>query len=267
MDANVTGRAALGHILELMPVWALIASVAVTLVSGFVKGAVGFAMPLIMISGMGAFLPPELALAGIILPVVVSNLLQTFRQGAAVALSAIREFWRYLVVVCVAIFATAQFVTLIAPWAFFLILGVPVVLLTAIQLAGVTFRVAPHRRAAAEWIIGTISGILGGLAGTWGPTTVLYLIAIDTPKQRQMVVQGVIYGLGSITLLVAHLRSGILDAQTAPFSAAMLAPALAGMWLGFRLQDRLDRDQFKKLTLVVLIVAGLNLIRRGLAAG
>jgi len=30
----------------------------------FVKGAVGFAMPMIMISGFPRFLPPELALAG-----------------------------------------------------------------------------------------------------------------------------------------------------------------------------------------------------------
>jgi hypothetical protein len=38
--------------LALMPLWAFAAAIGVTLVAGFVKGAVGFAMPLIMISGL-----------------------------------------------------------------------------------------------------------------------------------------------------------------------------------------------------------------------
>jgi uncharacterized membrane protein YfcA len=41
-------------------------------------------------------------------------------------------------------------------------------------------------------------------------------------------------------------------------------PALAGLWLGFRLQDRMDQNRFRRATLIVLVVAGLNLIRRGL---
>jgi uncharacterized membrane protein YfcA len=104
---------------------------------------------------------------------------------------------------------------------------------------------------------------LGGLAGTWGPTTVLYLMAIDTPRARQMVVQGVIYGLGSVTLLAAHLASGVLNRETWPLSAALLVPGFLGVWAGMRLGDRLDAALFRRATLVVLAVSGLNLIRRG----
>jgi uncharacterized membrane protein YfcA len=106
--------------------------------------------------------------------------------------------------------------------------------------------------------------MLGGLAGTWGPTTVLYLLAIETPKVRQIVVQGVIYGAGSFTLLAAHLASGVLNTATAPLSAALVLPALGGVWLGFQLQDRLDQARFRKAVLAVLIVTGANLVRKGL---
>ena len=88
-------------------------------------------------------------------------------------------------------------------------------------------------------------------------------MAIDTPKARQMVVQGVIYGTGSVALLAAHLASGVLNRATAPVSALLLAPALLGMWAGFAAGDRLDQERFRRITLIVLIVAGLNLIRRG----
>ncbi|MEL6585468.1 MAG: sulfite exporter TauE/SafE family protein [Pseudomonadota bacterium] len=232
--------------------------------AGMVKGMVGFALPLIMISGLSSFLDPRLALAGILVSVLATNGWQVARQGWAPMRAAAALHWRYLLVVCAAIFLTAQVVTLLPREAFYFILGIPVVGLSLVQLFGVRVSIPEARRNAAEWGIGLISGILGGLAGTWGPTTVLYLIAIDTPKARQMVVQGVIYGAGSVVLVLAHLRSGILNAESFWFSLALLPAALLGMMLGFRLQDRMDQDLFKKVTLVVLVVAGLNLIRKGI---
>ena len=243
---------------------AWLGAVAVTLFAGFVKGAVGFALPLIMVSGLSAFLDPLTAVGAILLPIVASNALQTFRTGWRPALSAVSDHRRYVATVCVAIVVFAQLVPRIDPRVFLLVLGVPTAVLSALQLAGWRPSIPPARRRGAEWAAGLISGALGGLAGTWGPTTVLYLLAIDTPKARQMVVQGVIYGTGSVTLLAAHLASGVLDARTAPLSAALLVPALLGMWAGFKLGDRLDQARFRQMTLVVLIVAGLNLIRRGL---
>ncbi len=241
------------------------AALAIALVAGVVKGAVGFALPLIMISALSSLLDPKIALAGILLPILVTNLWQVTRQGWAPAREAAALHWRYLAIVTVAIFAAAQLVTSIPGEAFYLILGVPVVTLSALQLSGWRPRIAPGGRVAAEWGVGAISGLLGGLAGTWGPTTVLYLIAVDTPKARQMVVQGVIYGAGSVVLTAAHLRSGILNADTAWFSAALVPAALIGMAVGFRLQDRMDADRFRRATLAVLVLAGLNLVRKGLA--
>lgn len=93
----------------------------------------------------------------------------------------------------------------------------------------------------------------------------LYLTALDVPKGESVRVQGVIYGVGGVALLLAHLKSGVLNAQTIPLSVLMTVPALAGMALGFRVQDRLDQARFRNWTLVVLVLAGLNLIRKGAA--
>lgn len=48
-------------------------SLAVVALAGMVKGMVGFAMPMISIAGMATFLPPEIALVGLILPTLVTN--------------------------------------------------------------------------------------------------------------------------------------------------------------------------------------------------
>jgi len=249
---------------DLMPLWAFIAALGVTFVAGFVKGAVGFAMPLVMISGLSLFLDPLLAVAALILPIVMSNLLQVMRFGAREAFAAMREYWRFIVIVCVMILIVAQFVAQIPTQVFYLVLGVPVVILSIIQLAGVKFHIPPQHRLKAEWGVGLLAGALGGMTGTWGPPTVLYLIALETPKTKQFLVQGVVYGLGAVSLLAGHIQSGLLNATTAPFSALLLVPGFLGMQVGFMLSDRLNPDVFRKATLIVLIVAGANLVRRGL---
>lgn len=102
------------------------------------------------------------------------------------------------------------------------------------------------------------------MSGVWGPPTVAYLMALNTPKSEQIRIQGVIYGLGALLLVAAHLGSGILRTETISFSAILILPAMAGMWVGFKLQDRINQASFRKATLLVLLVAGLNLLRRGL---
>jgi len=79
-----------------------------------------------------------------------------------------------------------------------------------------------------------------------------------------MRVQGVVYSAGAIMLVLAHMRTGVLTAPSVTLSTVLLLPALVGLALGFVVQDRLDQDKFRKMTLLVLVVAGLNLIRRGL---
>ncbi|MEO0773264.1 MAG: sulfite exporter TauE/SafE family protein [Pseudomonadota bacterium] len=247
-----------------MHTWLLAATLAVAILSGVIKGSVGFGMPLVMLSGLSTFLDPKLALAGLIAPIVMSNGLQAFRTGIAPAIEATRIVWRYILIVCVAIFLSAQLVPVIPSDALYFVLGVPVLALSLIQLMGLRLTIPVRHRGWAEWAVGLFSGVLGGLAGTWGPTTVLYLLAIDMQKARQVIVQGIIYGAGSVTLLVAHLRSGILNDQTIPFTLALLPPALIGMWIGFKIQDKLDQEKFRKITLIVLVVAALNLLRKGL---
>ncbi|WGH79204.1 sulfite exporter TauE/SafE family protein [Jannaschia ovalis] len=241
------------------------AAVAIAFGAGLIKGSIGFALPLVMVSGLSTFLDPRLALAGLILPVLMTNGMQILRAGAGPAIAATRLHWRYVLMVVLAILIAAQAVTAIPRQVFYFVLGIPVVLLSVVQLAGWVLTIPPARRIAAEWGVGAVSGVLGGLVGTWGPTTVLYLMAIETPKDRQMVVQGVIYGIGSVALLVAHLASGLLNERTVWFSAAMLVPAVIGMALGQQISDRMDQARFRKLTLVVLVIAGFNLIRKGVA--
>ena len=249
---------------QIIPPLIFVFCCAVTLAGGFVKGAVGFAMPLIMVSGMSAVLDPRLAVAGIVIPTVASNLVQIARAGRHEALSAARDFWRYIVAACVMVFVVAQFLVRISPEAAYLAIGLPVFALSVVQLIGWRPSISPESRGWADPAVGFVAGTIGGVAGNWGPPTVLYLLALGADRPRQMAVQGVVYAMGATTFLAGHLKSGVLNWETAPFSVALLIPAGLGMWAGFRFGDRLDPLRFRRWTLIVLVLAGLNLIRRGI---
>ncbi|MCK0140454.1 sulfite exporter TauE/SafE family protein [Aliiroseovarius sp. F47248L] len=247
-----------------IPQLTLLLAAFVAVFAGFVKGAVGFGMPLIMISGLATMLPAEQALAALIVPTVVTNGYQAFRQGILAAWQAVGKFRVFLIALLICLTLSAQLVTVLSQAALFILIGVPVVAFCLMQLSGWKPMLHPEHRKRDESLIGAFAGLSGGLSGVWGPPTIAYLTAIDTPKSEQMRVQGVIYGVGAIALFAAHIKSGVLNAHTFPMSISMLFPALIGMALGGVFHDRMPQATFKRVTLIVLTVAGLNLIRRGL---
>ncbi len=250
-------------ILTLMTPAAFVTALLIGLFAGLVKGIVGFGMPMIMISGMSTVLSPELALAGLILPTLVSNGMQAFRQGVAAAWGSVCRFRLFLVVAGVVLTGSAQLVLVLPPAVLFLFIGVSVAGFAVMKLVGWQPKLSGDT-PLLEAVVGAFAGFTGGLSGIWGPPTVAYLTAIDTPKADQVRVQGVIYGLGALALFFAHMQTGIVRAETIPFSVILVIPAVVGMRIGFRYQDRIAQATFTRLTLIVLLVAGLNLIRRGL---
>lgn len=236
---------------------------AVALLAGTVKGMVGFALPMILVSGLSLFISPELALAGLILPTLVTNWMQALRQGAGAAFASLKRFRIFLLAGLVFLLASAQMVRVLPQQVMFLVIGIPVTVFVLLQLFGVALTLAkPTPRT--EILVGAFAGLIGGVSGVWGPPTVAYLTALGTEKSEQIRVQGVIYGMGAVALLVAHVGSGVVRAETLPFSVALILPAVLGMWIGGKLHDRIDQSVFKRATLIVLLLAGVNLLRRGL---
>ncbi|SRR6056297_16140 len=236
----------------------------IALIAGVIKGLVGFAMPMVLVSGLGSLIAPELALAGLILPTLVTNGFQALAQGSAAALGSIRRFRVFLSIALIMLLLSAQLVALLPSQVLLMMIGGPITIFAVLQLAGWQPRVAGEGSRRLEIGIGALAGLTGGISGIWGPPTVAYLTALGTEKREQMRVQGVIYGLGAAALTVAHIGSGVFNGQTAWLSALLVPPALLGMWLGGLVQNRIDQRAFRRATLFVLLVAGLNLLRRAI---
>ncbi|WP_435230809.1 sulfite exporter TauE/SafE family protein [Pseudopelagicola sp. nBUS_20] len=231
--------------------------------AGIIKGLVGLGMPTVLISGLSTILSPEWALAGLIVPTLVTNGVQALRQGRRAAYASVVRFRYFLIYGGFALVISAQFTRILPHNLFLLLIGLSVSVFAIVQLAGLKFTIRKHSKKSAARF-GLTAGLVGGISGVWGPPTVAYLTALGTEKKEQLRVQGVIYGLGAMVLFFAHLGSGILNAKTILFSIFLVVPSLLGMWCGSRMNDRIDQSIFRTLTLLILTVAGLNLILRAL---
>jgi len=256
MDAFATISAEFG-------IWAVIIAFFVMGLAGFIKGAIGFALPMIVVSGIGTVMSAETAIAAMILPGLVTNFWQSLRNGLLEALASLKKFWRLNLILLVTIYFCAKLVAIVPESFLFLTLGGGITFFGTLQIIGWRPRLKQHLRNTYELVTALVAGFFGGLAGVWGPPILMYLMAMDTPKVEQIRVQGISFLLGAIVLTIAHLGSGVLNSVSLPFSMALVFPALMGMFLGFFVQDRIDQQLFRKVTLFVLVIAGLNLLRRG----
>ena len=114
--------------------------------------------------------------------------------------------------------------------------------------------------AATDGAVGFANGVLGGLTGLPGFIITVWCRFRGWKKDDQRAVfQPVI-----LAAMIANVISlGFAGALTPAFFRLYLLglPAmLVGLWIGFKLYGKLDDAAFRKLILVLLLIAGLGLV-------
>ena len=114
--------------------------------------------------------------------------------------------------------------------------------------------------AATDGAVGFANGVLGGLTGLPGFIITVWCQFRGWKKDDQRAVfQPVI-----LAAMIANVISlGFAGALTPAFFRLYLLglPAmLVGLWVGFKLYGKLDDAAFRKLILVLLLIAGLGLV-------
>ena len=237
--------------------------VTICFVAGFIKGIIGFGMPMIILGAAAAISLPSLGLAVLILPTLVTNIYQVSLFGRAELIASLREFKFFLFFCLLGLFVGAKVFVAVNLNSLVGGIGLVVLVLSFVQLIKIKGlkRNNSMRRSS---IFGAITGLLGGGTGIWGPTTVLYLTSIATPKQDQILVQGLTFACSSVFLLLAHLYTGIFDHNTGALSAIMILPAMIGMLFGVGVQNYLNQEKFRLITLISLCVGGVYLMFRSI---
>lgn len=232
------------------------------LLAGMVKGTVGIGLPMTAIGIMSQFTDPRLAVTLAIFPIVAANIYQTWRAGHA--LDALRRYGPFAATLAIVLLATAYFVPELPTDVLVIALGIVIVLFAAINLAFTPPYLPAKYDTHGQLVAGFLSGIAGGLTAIWAPPMIAYFLARRIDKDEFVRASGILLLFGSFPLLIGYIYNGLIDAATARFSAMLILPTLAGFAVGELARRRLGSDRFRTVVLVVFLVMGLNLLRRGL---
>lgn len=246
--------------------WTQLAAVMLAmLLGGIAKGIVGIALPLVGLSVMLLALPPKLAVATMVIPIMATNVQLAASAGWHGLAEAFSRFWPLMLSCIVSIFTVSLFAAGWPAEAILLMLGFVVLLFVAMNVSRWKPHVPPRWERPVSILAGLASGLVGGATSAYGPALTMFLIAVGVPKHKWSASVGATFGIGSLPLLAGYVLNGMITPQVAAVSATACVPAYAGMWLGMRLQNAMHPETFRKVLLAALALMALNLVRRGLS--
>ena len=246
-----------------MTVGLLLLAPAVFLLAGFVKGVVGFGLPTVALAAMALATGPVEAMALMLAPACVTNAWQALAGDCLRTI--LGRFWTFLPPMTVGIwFASGLLADADAPLLSTL-LGAALALYGGIGLAGLQ---APRPGRAERWMtpaVGGVNGVVTGLTGTFVVPSALYLQALRMTPAMQVQTMGVLFFTATCALGLGLAGRGLVPESVSWLSAAAVAPALGGWWLGARVRRRLDEGRFRRVFFVAVTLAGAGLVAKAAA--
>ena len=244
------------------PQFLLLASL-ILLFGGGIKGVIGLGLPLVSVPLLTYLLPVPVAISVLAAPVMVANCYQAARGGLLRPVLA--RIWPLLVAMVVGVLLGAQLLITLNEKVLYLILGFMVVILGLVYLFGANLTISPRYERRAGVTIGLGAGLLGGVSSFLGPPIVLYLVALQLAKERFIVALAVVFFIASLPLYGTLAASGIMGGPELLLSLYAIIPVMLGVFGGQQLRLVLPQHRFRQAVLVMLVLIGFLLIRRGLS--
>lgn len=231
------------------------------LFGGVVKGIVALGLPMVSIAILLNFFPPLTVLGLLVAPIMVTNLWQAARMGDF--LEPLRRFWPMILTGLVCLYIGSEIIVAMDTDVLFGLLGAFLAIFSAISLASPN--IPPLKPKTEKWagpLAGALGGLMGGISTIWGPPMTMYFVMLKLPKDVFVRSVGMAWFAFSVPLAIVYWRNGIFTGDVVYMSLFACIPGMIGIRIGEMVRDRIDQNTFRKVMLVVLLLIGLNLIRR-----
>lgn len=228
--------------------------------AGIVKGVTGMGLPTVAMGVLGALISPLTAAGLLIVPSFVTNVWQLLAGPSFGKLA--RRFWLLAVTVVVGTFAGSSLLTsgnsLLTTGA----LGAALSLYAAHALLARQLRVPPRLEPSMSPIIGVVTGLLTGATGVFVVPAVPYIQALGLEKDDLVQALGLSFTVSTVALAGALAWHGAFRIDNLALSALAIVPALAGMWAGQIIRNRVSPTTFRRWFLVCLLLLGIEMVVR-----
>ena len=245
--------------------WMAAAAIVVFGLAGLVKGVVGLGLPTVSMALLAIFMPPAQAAGLLLLPSLVTNLVQ-LRPVAGLLPLLKRLGWMQLGIVLGTLGGMALWGGVGSLPAARTALGLALVVYALWGLCGPSLQVPLRHQAWLGALCGLLTGGMTALTGVFVVPAVAFLQSLGLARPALMQAMGLCFTTSTLALGVGLLwlgqglgPQGEGSAAGLLASALMLIPALAGMHWGELLRHKISAIGFKKLLMLSLLGLGAYL--------
>lgn len=234
--------------------------------AGTVKGVIGLGLPTVALSILVAAVGLRDAVALIAIPALATNIVQAFTGPGM--LPILRRLWPFLLMSCLGIFPGLALLATVEPAYLTIMFGF---ILTSYAAYNLLRPQLPPPGRHEGWMapaVGSVSGLVCGLTGSFVVPGVLYLQSLGLPRDPFVKAMGVTFTSLAVVMLPGLIANGLYSVEIGLNSLLALPPAFLGMYLGVRIRRRLSETLFRKVFFVALLLLGLWFVgRSALTAG
>jgi uncharacterized membrane protein YfcA/uncharacterized protein YjiS (DUF1127 family) len=230
-------------------------------IAGIVKGAIGVGMPIVGFPLLTAFVNVQTAVILLTVPLTLSNIPQAL-EGKGTG-RVLKQLLPIFVGTVPGLLIGVHLLVTVDPRYAQIIAGAGLTFVVILMLCAPKLSVSPQADGPASLVVGVASGVLGGIAAVSGPLVFSFLLAkglrgksFTKHASTYLVISSILLGL----TLAANRSFALGDLM---ISCAALAPVALGMVFGQYVRDRISTDRFKIAVLAVVLLSGLDLVRRG----
>lgn len=239
--------------------------VAAFLIGGFVKGAIGLGLPVVVLAMLALVMPLREAMAVFLIPGVVSNLWQATNGPHLSVL--LGRMWSFLAAAAIAIVIGVSVMAGTKSEIMALVLGV----LLCIYSVWALFAPRPPEPGRHEgWMspaAGAVGGIFFGMSGLFIIPGLIYLESLRMPRDQFVQALGLTFVTISATLALSMTGFRLVTWELAGLSLIGLIPVGIGLWTGRRIRHRISEERYRRYFFVALFVTGIYMIVRTVGKG
>jgi uncharacterized membrane protein YfcA len=246
-------------ILALSPL-AVAGLVAAFILGGTAKGALGIGLPLVAVPLTVQFLDLPVVIGLLSVPMLATNIGQVLESGGT--LPALYRLWPMLVAIVAGTWGGVHLLLGTDRHLLNAVVGTVLVLLAGWLLCQPRITLS---RSAERWagpLVGLFAGMLGALAGMFGPPLIAYLVGLGLHPDAFVKYISILFLAATGTLILALGGMGALSITDFAVSAAAMIPIQLGVVIGRWLRGRCPPALFRGLVLLILALGGLDMLHR-----
>ena len=232
----------------------------VFLLAGFVKGVVGLGLPTVSLGLLTAVFGLKVAIALVLVPSFVTNLVQAVTGGAFKEI--MQRIWFLLFIACIAIWLSSSLLVAADTTILSAVLGLSLCIYSGLSLTCSEFRPPAEKEYWLSPLVGAVNGSLTGITGSFVFPGVLYLQALGFPRDTFIQAMGVLFTVSTMALAGSMFGRGMLSINLGILSCVGLIPAFAGMYIGLKVRQRLPEQRFRQVFFISVGFLGAYIILR-----